>query len=475
MEEIDSFRRVLKILVLQVKQALGLWEIGSWRSGGDLKSNKEWSYYLLFILKELHSISKLYLDGKEIVSSAFQNYPRAMNHLILHSHRGDDHLWLLEYDSAIDFVSRRNLIVSMFPEVMHDSEKLHKMLIDRSTLLAQSYERIAHVKARSLRNGLFVEFKDEWVLLVCEALFSPANSLFLECPEDRHRFFPSPAKVTEQKLKFFGFCGRVIALALMHKVQVGIAFDRIFFLQLAKEKISLEDICCADPIMYKSCKRILEMDDDFVDSDALGLAFVWETEDSGSRETVELCPGGSNIVVNSKNREQYVNLLIQHLFVKSISAKVACFARGFAQILCKQRPRKNFFRCIELKDFDCVLLGSNIPISVKDWKAHTMYEGYTEADDQIHWFWKVVEGMSVEQQRELLFFWTSVKYLPVNGFSGLPYPLTIYKTSGSADRLPSAHTCFCRLAFPQYPSLAITHHRLSYICQSNVGCGFGFQ
>ncbi|KAI3866924.1 hypothetical protein MKW92_043485 [Papaver armeniacum] len=452
MEEIDSFRRVLKILVLQVKRALGLWEIGSWRSGGDLKSNKEWSYYLLFILKELHSISKLYLDGKEIVSSAFQNYPRAMNHLILHSRRGDDHLWLLEYDSAIDFESRRNLIVSMFPEVMHDSEKLHKMLIDRSTLLAQSYERIAHVKARSLRNGLFVEFKDEvatghgvlreWVLLVCEALFSPANSLFLECPEDRHRFFPSPAKVTDQKLKFFGFCGRV-----------GIAFDRIFFLQLAKEKISLEDICCADPIMYKSCKKILEMDDDFVDSDALGLAFVWETEDSGSRETVELCPGGSNIVVNSKNREQYVNLLIQHLF----------------------RPRKNFFRCIELKDFDCVLLGSNIPISVKDWKAHTMYEGYTEADDQIHWFWKVVEGMSVEQQRELLFFWTSVKYLPVNGFSGLPYPLTIYKTSGSADRLPSAHTCFCWLAFPQYPSLAITHHRLSYIFQSNVGCGFGFQ
>ncbi|KAI3866925.1 hypothetical protein MKW92_043486 [Papaver armeniacum] len=358
-------------------------------------------------------------------------------------------------------------------------------LIDRSILLAQSYEHIAHVKARSLHNGLYVEFKDEvatghgvlreWLLLVCQALFSPENSLFSECPEDRQRFFPTPAKVTDQQLKVFGFCGRVIALALMHKVQVGIAFDRVFFLQLAKEKISLEDIRCADPVMYRSCKKILEMDDDFVDSDALGFTFVWETEDSGSRETVELCPGGSNIVVNSKNREQYVDLLIQHLFVKSISAKVACFARGFAQILCKQKPGRNFFRSIELKDLDCVLLGSNLPICVKDWKAHTVYEGYTEADEQIHWFWKVVEGMSMEQQRELLFFWTSVKYLPVNGFSGLPYPLTIYKTSSSDDRLPSAHTCFCRLAFPQYPSLAITQHRLSYICQSHVGCGFGFQ
>ncbi|KAI3930458.1 hypothetical protein MKW92_000731 [Papaver armeniacum] len=484
MEEIDNFRDVLKILVLQVKRSLGHWEIGSRRPRGDLKSSKEWSYYLLFILKELHNISKLYLDGKEIISSAFRNYPRAMNHLILHSNRGDDHLWLLEYDSAIDFELRRNLIATMFPEVKHESEKLHKILIDRSMLLTQSYERIAHVKARSLRNGLFVEFKDElatghgvlreWLLLVCQALFSPENSLFLECPEDRHRFFPSPAKVTDQQLKLFGFCGRVIALALMHKVQVGIAFDRVFFLQLAKEKISLEDIRCADPFMYRSCKKILEMDDNYVDSDAMQLTFVWEIEDSGSRETVELCPGGSNIVVNSMNREQYVDLLIEHLFVKSISAKVSCFARGFAHILCKQRPAKNFFQGIELKDLDCVLLGSNTPISVKDWKAHTVYEGYTEADDQIHWFWKVVEGMSMEQQRELLFFWTSVKYLPLNGFPGLPYPLTIYKTSGSDDRLPSSHTCFCRLAFPQYPSLAITQHSLSYICQSHVGCGFGF-
>ncbi|KAI3857559.1 hypothetical protein MKW98_028823 [Papaver atlanticum] len=477
LEEIDRFRDLLLSLVLIVKQCLRRWDICIRGAGGDLRSNNGWSY-LLSILKELHYTSKLYVNGKEILSTAFREFPQTLSYLILHSNRGDDHLWLLKCDSAIDIESRRNLIVAMFPEVRHDSGKLHKMVIDRPILLTQSYERIAHVKARSLHNGLFVEFKDgvatghgvlrEWLLLVCQALFSPENP-FLGMPGGPSKIFPSPAKVTDQQLKVFGFCGRVIALALMHKVQVGIAFDRVFFLQLAKEKISLEDIRCADPVIYRSCKRILEMDDDFVDSDAMMLTFDWEIEDSGSRETVELCPGGSNIVVNSKNREHYVDLLIQHLFVKSISTKVACFARGFAQILCKQRPGKNFFQSIELKDLDCVLLGSNLPISVKDWKAHTMYEGYTEADDQIHWFWKVVEGMSMEQQRELLFFWTSVKYLPVNGFSGLPYgpyPLTIYKTSGSDDCLPSSHTCFCRLAFPQ--------HRLSYICQY-VGFGFGFQ
>ncbi|RZC94502.1 hypothetical protein C5167_026235 [Papaver somniferum] len=56
----------------------------------------------------------------------------------------------------------------------------------------------------------------------------------------------------------------------------------------------------------------------------MGLTFVWKNEEFGSSKTVELCPGGNNIVVNSKNRKnQYVHLLIQHFFVKSVSAKVA--------------------------------------------------------------------------------------------------------------------------------------------------------
>ncbi|KAI3857642.1 hypothetical protein MKW98_028906 [Papaver atlanticum] len=374
-----------------------------------------------------------------------------MSHLIWwYSKRGDDHLWLLKYDTAIDFQSRRHLMEIMFPEEgKHDSQKVHKVLIDRSMLLTQSYERIAHVKAKSLQNGLSVKFKDEvatgpgvlreWLFLVSQALFNPEYSLFVECPEDRRRFFPSTAKVTSQQLKFYHLCGRVIALALMHKVELGIAFDRVFFLQLAEENISLEDIKCADPIMYKSCKDILEMDADLVDSDVMGLTFVREIEDFGSRKTVELCPGGMNIVVNSNNREQYVHLLIQHIFVKSISAKVANFARGFGAILCKQKVAKNFFQGIKLKGLDSVLRGSDKPICVKDWKAHTVYEDYRETDEQICWFWKVVEGMSMEQQREFLFFWCAVKYLPVYGFSGLGRPLTIYKTSSSDDYLPSSH------------------------------------
>ncbi|KAI3893402.1 hypothetical protein MKX03_029037 [Papaver bracteatum] len=480
--EISQFHSDFSRLLTRLDLGLHSLEKAIWGARGKLKFNTGWSLFL-FVLKELHNISKLYGDGEERLSTTFREHPVAINYLIRHSKRGDDHLWLLKYDTAIDFKSRRHLMVMMFPEVKDDNGKLHKLLINRSLLFKESFELIAHVSPKSLHNGIFVEFKDEvatghgvlreWILLVCQALFSPENSLFVECPGDRRRFFPNLAQLKPEQLDLFGFCG-VIALAVLHKVQVGIAFDRVFFLQLAGEEISLEDIRCADPIMYRSCKNILEMDADFVDSDAMGLTFVREIEELGSRKTVELCPGGSNIVVNSNNREQYVHLLIQHIFVKSISAKVAYFSRGFADMLCKRRLAKSFFQATGLKGFDCALLGGDNPILLKDWKAHTMYEGYKEMDEQIYWFWKVVEGMSMEQQRQLLLFWTSVKYLPVNGFSGLPYLLTIYKTSGSDEHLPSSHTCFFRLALPHYPSQVIMQQRLSFICQKHVACSFGF-
>lgn len=372
----------------------------------------------------------------------------------------------------------------MFPEVKEDYEDLHEMLIDRSQLLAESFEYIARADPVSLHGGLFMEFKNEeatgpgvlreWFFLVCQAIFNQQNALFVACPKDRRRFYPNPAsKVDPLHLEYFNFSGRVIALALMHKVQVGIVFDRVFFLQLAGMCVSLEDIRDADPCLYNSCKQILEMDAEYMDSDSLGLTFVREIEELGSMRIVELCPGGKNMVVNSSNREEYVDLLIQHRFVTSTSEQVSHFAQGFAEIICNSSLQKLFFQSLELGDLDCMLHGRESVICVEDWKAHTEYNGYKETDPQILWFWKIVGEMSPEQKMILLFFWTSVKYLPVEGFGGLPSRLYIYKTTESHDHLPSSHTCFFRLCFPSYPSMAAMNDRLRIITQEHIGCSFG--
>ncbi|KAK9222070.1 hypothetical protein WN944_010501 [Citrus x changshan-huyou] len=61
---------------------------------------------------------------------------------------------------------------------------------------------------------------------------------------------------TSLHLDYFCFSGRVIALALMHRVQVGVVSDHMFYLKLARKYISPEDIRDQDPSLSSSCKQI---------------------------------------------------------------------------------------------------------------------------------------------------------------------------------------------------------------------------
>ncbi|KAG5572284.1 hypothetical protein H5410_062050 [Solanum commersonii] len=179
-------------------------------------------------------------------------------------------------------------------------------------------------------------------------MFNLHKALFVACPNDRRRFFPNSSSfyhlyVDLLHLEYFTFCGRMIVVALMHKVHIGVVFDRVFFLQLAGEKISLEDIRDADPTLYSSCKQILEMD----------------PETLGSIKIVELCPNGKDIVVNSKNRKKYVNLLIQHHFVPSIASQIAHFSQCFSDITISS-IKTFLFQSLYLKDLDKMLDGVKV-------------------------------------------------------------------------------------------------------------------
>ncbi|CAI9086881.1 OLC1v1020804C2 [Oldenlandia corymbosa var. corymbosa] len=441
-----------------------------------------WCQYLT-ILRELDGLSKMFKGAEEIFWLRMSERKAALCNLVIRfAKRDSDNMWISRHKEVINFEARRHLAMLLLPEMKDEYEELHEMLIDRSHLLAESFEYIANANPLSLRGGLFMEFKNEeatgpgvlreWFFLVCREIFNPQNALFVACPNDHRKFFPNSAsKVNSMHSDYYKFAGRVIALALMHKLQVGIVFDRVFTLQLAGEAISLEDVQDADPYLYSSCKQILEMDSAIIDHDVLGLTFIREVEELGSRKIVELCHDGQNIAVNSKNRKKYVKLLIEHRFVTSIAEQVAKFAEGFSDVC--DNTRTSFFKSLAPEDLNWMLRGSESAISVEDWKAHTEYNGYKQTDPQILWFWKIVGKMSAEQKKVLLFFWTSIKYLPFEGFSGLASKLYIYKTPESNDRLPSSHTCFFRLCFPPYPSMSAMRDRLNIITQEHVGCSFG--
>ncbi|KAF7095271.1 hypothetical protein CFC21_097476 [Triticum aestivum] len=404
---------------------------------------------------------------------------------------------VVKHKDLLGFEVRMHFARAMLPEMdatssvfmlFDDEPHALEMLIDRSQLLPDSFRYVSEAASHVLHGRLFVEFLDEealgegvareWISLVCRALFDPRHGLFSPCPRDQQRFFLNPASGADPlQLKYFDFAGRMIGLALMHNVPVGVRFDRTLFFQLAGRPLTLDDIADADPSTHASCKKILEMDPDLVDSDALGLTFAREVGVFGSGEVIELLPGGRDIAVDSKNRGQYIELLIQSLFMASTKDQLTHFAKGFSYMLVKPELRKLFFLSLHLKDLDSMLGGRIGAIDVQEWKEYTRYEGgFTQQDDQINWFWEAVASMMVEEQRRLLFFWTSVEYLPFDGFRGLHLGsgLVISKASlKTSEHLPSSSTCFYRLNMPVYTSFSMTLSRLQKITQEHVSNSFG--
>ncbi|KAM3276161.1 hypothetical protein ACQJBY_044513 [Aegilops geniculata] len=384
--------------------------------------------HILAILTELDFISGIFEDVAHNLRFVLLAHKAPLNALVRCSKRNEHLHWLKKHKDLLCFEARRNLVLMLFSEGKDDYGELHEMLIDRSRLLDESFEYITQAKPSELHSGLFMEFKNEeatgpgvlreWFCMVSQALFSPQQVLFLPCPNDQRRFYLN-----------------------------------------------------GNPFTYASCKRILEMG--AAEIDDLTLTFSRDVHTLGSRKTIELCKGGQDISVNISNREHYIDLLIKNIFVDSISDQLANFAKGFGDILANPKLREVFFGCLDLEDFDRMLGGSNNTINLKDWRSHTQYNGYKEKDRHVNWFWKAVESMTVEQQRQLLFFWTSVKYLPSEGFGGLSSKLYIYKTTESADHLPSSHTCFYRLCLPAYPSLKVMQSQLQKITQEHVSCSFG--
>ncbi|KAG6394135.1 hypothetical protein SASPL_144714 [Salvia splendens] len=266
----------------------------------------------------------------------------------------------------------------------------------------KSFESIKHAEIKSLCAGLFIKFKNE------EAI---TGVVFIA------------SKVDPMHLEYFHFTGKVIALALMHNIQVGVVFDRLFFMQLAGHRIALEDIRDADPLLYNSCKKILEMDSNAIDQDALGLTFVHEVEEFGTRKTVDLCIDGKS--------------------------------RAFCQRLCRHYgllpSPKILLKCLELEDLDWMLRGSESAISVDDWKAHTKYELFKETDDQILWFWKIVGDMTEEQKKdstllldldEILTSCASLRTLPVmSGMQGNTIGKSMYETKEAVYGIQKSCRC----------------------------------
>ena len=269
----------------------------------------------------------------------------------------------------------------------------------------------------------------------------------------------------------FEFAGRLMGLSLIHNMQLNVFLDSAFFLHLAGVVICLEDIKETEPELHKTLKSMLEghgLEDLTFEIDIQTGKNVYSLED--------LCEDGSSTDVTMENVAKYVHLYLQHRFVKTISKQSSFFAKGFTDLLLGSSPHKSFFQVLSLEDLDLIFGGDQVGIRIEDWKNHTIYGGegygYQATDKQILWFWEVVEGMSKEQQMNLLKFWTSTSYLPHGGIGGLSRKLQILKIE---QEYPTSATCLYSLKLPPYDTFENMKFWLEFVAEEENCRGFGMQ
>jgi len=107
-------------------------------------------------------------------------------------------------------------------------------------------------------------------------------------------------------------------------------------------------------------------------------------------------------------------------------------------------------------------------IDLKEMRKFAKYEGCSEEDTAVKWFWECLGQKREEEVCEFLFFVTGSYRVPYSGFE--KHPITINKLTCSKDYCPVAHTCFSIIDLPEYSS----KEKLSQMLHTAIKEGRGF-
>mmetsp|Transcript_20968 Transcript_20968/g.57572 ORF Transcript_20968/g.57572 Transcript_20968/m.57572 type:complete len:464 (-) Transcript_20968:476-1867(-) len=328
--------------------------------------------------------------------------------------------------------------------------------------------RVRFFSAEGLEEaGIGEGIAKEFLVDVLREGFDPQTGLFATGTEGA--LYPNPAAVLHRRdaASWFEFLGAVLAKTLYEGILVELPFAPFFLNLLLGRTNTVHDMPAYDAQVARSLDFLKSYDGDVED---LCLTFAIE-QFSGDvvpqeqRRTVQLVPGGADVRVTAANRAEYILRLAHYRLNSQLRGACDAFLRGFSQVV----PREwiGMFSPAELQ---LVLGGSDAPLSVSDWRAHTVYSGGYHANSPVvQWFWQVVEEFDRRQRAATLKFVTSCSRPPLMGFRWLQPAFCIHKASAEEARLPTSATCMNLLKLPPYESLETLREKLTYAIEAGAG------
>merc|ERR1719247_141600 len=288
----------------------------------------------------------------------------------------------------------------------------------------------------------------EAIPLMFSELTSPNHGLF-EVLDDRECRYVQPrwcAGVLVPDFEAqFELCGVLIGMALVYQAYAPVHFSRCFLKHVFGLKRSPEDV-----LPVKEQLKAVETSNA---STLESLCLTFSVDDAATGQTHELKCGGASVPVTTESSSEYSSLRMAWELEGRFESIIKHVHTGLHRMV-PTNVLEAFSWMVTVEELDIMLAGHGI--SVKDWREHTEYYGYTEDSDIIRWFWQIVESFTAQEREDLWTFISGSKGVPPGGFghltnaAGEGIRFTIAKVEASPDHFPVAHTCGYQLDLAQY-------------------------
>ncbi|KAI8912022.1 hypothetical protein DFJ77DRAFT_86217 [Powellomyces hirtus] len=412
-------------------------------------------------------------EHRKILNTMVRNSPSLMSgsfSLLVHNPK------VLEFDNKRTYFN-----LQLHKRSNRDHYGSLQINVRRANVFEDSYHQLQGRSGDEIKlSKLHVKFHDEegvdaggvtreWFSVLARQMFNPDYALFRPSAADKVTYQPNRLSgINPDHLLYFKFVGRIIGKAIYDGRLLDAYFTRSFYKAMIDAPVDYKDMEAVDPEFHKSLEWILQNDI----TDVLDLTFSTEIDEFGKKQTIDLKPDGHNTIVTEQNKNEYVKLIVEQRLLTAIRAQIDAFLSGFHDVIPSDLVK--IFNEQELE-----LLISGMPdIDIDDWKNNTEYQNYTPSSPQVQWFWRAVRSFSQEERAKLVQFATGTSKVPLEGFAQLQgsngvQKFQIHKDFSSAERLPSAHTCFNQLDLPLYESYEQLRSSL-LVAISEGATGFGF-
>ncbi|KAJ3207866.1 putative E3 ubiquitin-protein ligase HTD2 [Entophlyctis luteolus] len=290
-----------------------------------------------------------------------------------------------------------------------NSPYLH-LEVRRENVVRDAIAQLATKTTHDLKKQLRVTFvgeegiddggiQKEFFQIIVKEIFGSGHGMFESNPESRLCWFTKEHATDHGVLEEYMLIGRLVGLAVYNSNTLEIPFPTALFKKILQCPVTIDDLIELDPSMGRGLKSLL----DHPDTPEFGVVFGdWTFK---IRE----------INLSYHNKSEFVDLYVDFVFNSSVASSFQHFLDGVYSVI--DRDALAGFRPTE---FQQLVIGCPT-LDFKALEKNTKYEGWSDDCELIKQFWEIVHGMTLEEQKMLLFFTTGSDRAPVGGLGNLTF------------------------------------------------------